>query len=69
MKPMIEIFIIVILLSSGRAYGINDSLEYGIVHSAFSPNSINSSNSFNYSDWHGIGQENIAFRGFRITMH
>ncbi len=82
MKPMIEIFIIVILLSSVQAYDINDSLEYGIVQRAFSLNSINSSNSslsheiyntnrsglllsnkslrINYSDWQGIGQENMA---------
>lgn len=45
MKPMIEIFIVVILLASVRAYDINDSLEYGIGHNAFSLNSINSSNS------------------------
>jgi hypothetical protein len=45
MKPMIEIFTIVILLSAVQAYDINDSLEYGIVQRAFSLNSINSSNS------------------------
>jgi len=45
MKPMIVIFIIVILLSSVRAYDNNDSLEYGIGHSVFSLNPINSSNS------------------------
>ena len=81
MKLMREVFIVVILLASVRAYDFNDSLEYGIGHNAFSLNSINSSNSslsheitiersglllfnksvnINYSDWHGIGQANVA---------
>ena len=78
MKPLIEVFIVVILLASAQAYDLNDSLVYGVGHNAFSLYSINSSNSsllfaessgtlslnlsanFNYSDWHGIKQANIA---------
>lgn len=45
MKPLIEVFIVVILLASARAYDLNDSLEYGVGHNAFSLNLINSSNS------------------------
>ena len=45
MKPLIEVFIVVILLTSARAYDLNDSLEYGLGHTAFSLKSINSSNS------------------------
>ena len=61
MKPMIEVFIVVILLASAQASGFNDSLDYGIGHNAFSLNSINSSNSSLSHETHSLLRSGLLF--------